>query len=525
VTAFRQADRDHAQEALMWDAIVIGSGIGGLAAAAALGKRGQRVLLLEQHTVPGGQTQTFRRQGWVFATGVHYLSGVGPQPGGAGQFGRLLAWLGDGALSFAPCANPYDIVRLPGFEFGIPHPESAYQAALLERFPGERAAIERWFEASRAARKAAFTLMALHSMPPWLAAGLRLLRGGEAEQWRRHTLADELAKITHPQLRAVLGARWGDYGAPPATAPFVEHAMVAHAYDAGAYYPVGGPARIAQALLPAVSAAGGELRLGAEARRILLEGGRAAGVEFVQDGATRTERARHVISDIGAANTLACLDQGVAPEWRAELRRLAPGPGFVALYIGLEGDLAALGASSANHWIYESDDIGRLWQQPADEDAPGVFVSFPSLKDPDWKGPPTAEVLALADPRAFAPWLDAPAGRAPDADYAAFKDWVAARLLGQFQRHFPALAPAVRFHEAATPLTQRRFVRAQGGAMYGLEMSAERLGSDAVRLRTPVPGLLLAGQDVAGPGVPAAFMAGLMAAATVDGALWREMGR
>jgi len=91
----------------MWDAIVIGSGIGGLAAAAALGKRGRKVLVLEQHTVAGGQTQTFRRHDWVFATGVHYIGGVGPHPGEAGQFGRPLAWLSDGALQFAPCANPY----------------------------------------------------------------------------------------------------------------------------------------------------------------------------------------------------------------------------------------------------------------------------------------------------------------------------------------------------------------------------------------------------------------------------------
>lgn len=161
----------------MWDVIVIGSGIGGLAASAALGKRGKRVLVLEQHSVAGGQTQTFRRHGWEFATGVHYLGGVGPHAGGEGQFGRLLAWLTGGELHFTPCANPYDIVRLPGFEFGIPHPEAAYRAALLLRFPGEQGAIEHWFLACQDARKAAFTLMALHSLPSWIAAGLRLLRG------------------------------------------------------------------------------------------------------------------------------------------------------------------------------------------------------------------------------------------------------------------------------------------------------------------------------------------------------------
>ena len=256
----------------MWDVIVIGSGIGGLAAAAALSKRGKRVLLLEQHSVAGGQTQTFRRQGWEFATGVHYLGGVGPHAGREGQLGRLLTWLSDGALQFAPCANPYDIVHLPGFEFGIPHPEAAYRAALLVRFPREQAAIDRWFQASDDARKAAFTLMALHGLPSWAAMGLRLLRGKQAQAWARHTLADEMARIAHPQLRAVLGARWGDYGASPATAPFAEHALVTGSYDAGAYYPVGGPARFAQTLLPAVLAAGGECRLGADVRRILVDG-------------------------------------------------------------------------------------------------------------------------------------------------------------------------------------------------------------------------------------------------------------
>ncbi len=121
-------------------------------AAAALGKRGKRVLVLEQHHMPGGQTQTFRRQDWVFPTGVHYLGGVGPHAGPEGQFGRLLSWLADGDLAFAPLANPYDIVQLPGFEFGIEYPEATFRDALLRRFPDERPAIDGWFEASAQAR-------------------------------------------------------------------------------------------------------------------------------------------------------------------------------------------------------------------------------------------------------------------------------------------------------------------------------------------------------------------------------------
>jgi all-trans-retinol 13,14-reductase len=198
---------------------------------------------------------------------------------------------------------------------------------------------------------------------------------------------------------------------------------------------------------------------------------------------------------------------------------------FLSLYVGLEGDIAAAGASTANRWIYASDDVGRLWRDAADEDAPNLFVSFGSLKDPAHDGPPTAEVLAIAAPGACARWLGGNDGAAPDADYAAWKDWVADRLLAQFVRHFPALRPMVRHHELATPLTQRRYTRTPDGSMYGLELSGARLTSPALDVRTPLPGLLLAGQDVFGPGVPAAFMSGMVAAASVEPALWRELRR
>jgi all-trans-retinol 13,14-reductase len=507
---------------MMWDAIVIGSGIGGLSAAAALAKRQRRVLVLEQHAVAGGLTQTFRRQDWTFAPGVHYVAGVGPQAGPEGQFGRLLAWMSDGALNFTACANPYDIIHLPGFEFGISHPESAYREALGQRFPEQRAQIAGWFDSCEAARRGAMTLFALHSMPAWMAWGLRLWRGAQAERWAYHSLADELAKIDDPLLRAVLGSRWADHGAPPAQAPLVIHALVTGVYNAGSYYPVGGPARFAQTLVPVIEGAGGEVRLQADVRRILSDGHQACGVEFESRGERRREHSRHVISAMGVANTVACLDAGTAASWQQSIRTLAPGISYLSLFIGLEGDIAGAGASTANHWIYESEDIGAVWRNPADEDAPGIFVSFPSLKDPSSPGAPTAEVVAVVDAAAFAPWL-AQTDPTRTEEYLAFKAWVEERMLGQFLRHFPALKPMLRFHELSTPVTQQHFVRSPDGAMYGIEMTAERLTSPLLHVRTPLPGLLLAGQDVTSPGVPGAFMGGLMAAASIEPALWRQL--
>jgi all-trans-retinol 13,14-reductase len=164
-----------------------------------------------------------------------------------------------------------------------------------------------------------------------------------------------------------------------------------------------------------------------------------------------------------------------------------------------------------------------VWQAPADEDAPALFVSFPSLKDPSHQGKHTAEVVAPCDGRAFERWLPLAAGDRPEP-YRALKAQAEQRLLGQFRHHFPALAPLLRFHELSTPVTQQQVVRSPGGAMYGLEMSAARLASPALGVRTPVPGLLLAGQDVSGGGIQAACISGLLAAAAVEPSLLRQLG-
>jgi len=499
--------REHA----VWDAIVIGSGISGLTAAAALSRRGRRVLVLEQHVVAGGLTQTFRRGGWTFATGVHYLSGAGP----GGHLAKLLSTLGARPVEFAPSANPYDLIRLPGFEFGIEHPESAYRAALHARFPVERTAIDAWFDEMAAARRAAMTLFVSRGLPAWAGHGLRWVRGHAIGRHAERTVAEALADVRDPLLRAVLGARGGDYGCRPSTAPVLEHALVTGSYDEGAWYPVGGPARIAEALVPAVEAAGGEVRLGTEVHSIRVADGRVEGVGWRRGGETGFERASHLISTIGLHGTVGALGAAAPAGWAREARALEPGLASIALYLGLEGDVAAAGASSANVWIHEDTDVDRVWHAPADEDAPALFVSFPSSKDPAHAGLPTAEVLAFCETGAFAPWLGAGAAE-PDESYRALKDWIEARLLAQFARHFPALAPMVRLHELSTPVTQARYVRTPEGSTYGLEMSAARLRSPALDVRTPVGGLLLAGQDVGGAGVHPSAISGVLAAAAID---------
>jgi all-trans-retinol 13,14-reductase len=231
-----------------------------------------------------------------------------------------------------------------------------------------------------------------------------------------------------------------------------------------------------------------------------------------------------VISDIGIHNTLRLLPSGeVDYEWARDALAIEPSIGYVGLYLGFEGDIAAHGATTANEWIYESWNVDSLWRSPLIEpEAPMLFVSFPSLKDPSHDPGPqqkhTCEIVAFVDPDAFTPWEreGMKRGDPRDPGYLELKENIEHILLAQFARHFPRLAPMVKFVASSTPVSVATYTGAEHGAMYGLSTSPARFLSDALRPRTPIGGLFLAGQDACCPGVTGALMGGLMAAVAAE---------
>jgi len=90
------------------DAIVIGSGIGGLSTAALLARAGKRVLVLEQHQIAGGCTHTFRIRGDEFSAGIHYVGEM--QTDSLRKF--YLDQISDGQIIWAPLEQEYDVIHL-----------------------------------------------------------------------------------------------------------------------------------------------------------------------------------------------------------------------------------------------------------------------------------------------------------------------------------------------------------------------------------------------------------------------------
>jgi all-trans-retinol 13,14-reductase len=509
----------------IWDAIVIGSGIGGLACAAALAKYNHRVMVLEQHHTAGGLTHTFSRNGFTFNVGVHYLSDMGP----AGQAAEYIRWLSNDTIRMASLGPVYDIIHFPGgFQLQLSRPEAALKLDLKEKFPNSAMEIDHYFDALREAQQAGHEAFALRAMPEPLAKLYRLWKGRHIEKWCERTTGAVLNEfIGDPKLRAVLASQWGLYGGLPQESCFAIHAVVIRDFFNGAYYPVGSPSVFASALSKTIEQAWGEVEVNTRVTSLIFEENQVVGVRLA-DGAEY--RGAQVVSDIGVRNTIEHLlpDPWRHSEWAQETLSLQPSLAYIGMYLGFEGDISANGASVSNHWIYETWDPDQaIWEDPcAQALAPCLYVSFPSLKDPVHDPGPyqrhTAELLAFTRWDAFAKWADSEIGKRPEG-YEVCKAKIEANLLTQFGKHFPALVPLIKHHEISTPLTFTDLTGAQQGAMYGLEVTPRRFLSLGLNCKTPIPGLFLSGQDVGSPGVHGAMMGGILAAAAIDHRLFSRL--
>jgi all-trans-retinol 13,14-reductase len=172
-------------------------------------------------------------------------------------------------------------------------------------------------------------------------------------------------------------------------------------------------------------------------------------------------------------------------------------------------------------WIYpgyEHDRNVSAYLADGENEFPGVFVSFPSARDPLWEqghpGTATLEAITMAPYEWFEQWKERPWKKRGE-DYERFKQRLSARLLASVEEHVPAIRGKIDYHELSTPLSTRDLVNYPLGEMYGIEHSPSRFQQKWLQPRTPIRNLFLTGQDITTVGVTGALLAGLLTASVV----------
>ena len=504
------------QETTDFDAVVIGSGMGGLTTAALLAcAEAKRVLVLERHWRAGGFTHTFSRPGgYRWDVGVHYVGADLVRPGMGRDVFRVAT---GGDIAWTRMPEPFERLVFPGFEHEL-HGGGAGRFAddLARAFPAEASGIRAYLGDVRRAASA-MTVLGMRGTTPRPAAAIaRALFAGRLRLARRTTGEVLAARFRDERLRAILGARWGDHGLPPARSAFFSHAVITGHYLDGGYYPEGSAARIAEGAQRVIEAAGGAVRVRAEVETILVERGRAVGVRLA--GGEQI-RARVVVSDAGARATfLKLLPPEVPIPFRDALRGAERGMAHVSLYVGLSASPERLGVRGENFWIHDALDQDELWARRGGVirgDVSHVYLSFPSMKDPGMRAH-TAEIVTAVRAADFAPWAGAE-WRRRGPEYEAVKERIADAMLELVERRLPGFRALVAYRELSTPLSTEKFTGHPAGEIYGIPWTPARLDMDFLQPRTPVAGLFLTGADALFLGVTGAAMSGLMTAAAVVG--------
>ena len=504
----------------VWDYIVIGSGMGGMTSAAMLAKLGKRVLVIEQHYVPGGFTHMFKRPGYRWDVGVHAVGEVTERS----VTGRLLSRLTDGKLKWASLGNVYDEFHFPdGVRIDFPDNPAEFRSNLIDAFPDEAKAIDAYLHEVREVSGGMRSYYLARTLPPSLSSITDRLLASRAHRALEMNTGEVLARLTtNPRLRTLFAAQWGYYGSPPSRSSFAIQALVVKHFLHGGFYPVGGAQRIAECLLQTVADAGGWTRIATDVEQIVIDNGRATGVRL-RGG--EVIRARRVVSAAGVLSTVKRLLPAEYHDkpWVRSVESLRPAPAHVCLYLGFKGDIRAAGAGAANQWFYETwQSEEEAWDVSNPDKlnrAPILYCSFPSLKDPQHDPGPdqrhTGEIVTFVPWELFEPYRQLP-WKKRGADYEAFKAKIAARMLEQFFEHRPALKPLLDYAELSTPVSTDHFVRPVAGSIYGIEPTPERFRNSSLRPRSPIPGLFFSGSDIATVGVIGAMMGGVLCAASAE---------
>ncbi len=505
-----------------YDAIVIGSGLGGLTTAALMAKAGKRVLVLERHYTAGGFTHSFRRRGYEWDVGVHYIGDVHKPHS---PMRRVFDTITDGQLQWAKMDAVYDSMLIQDQRYDYHAGAGPFRAGLLQHFPKAGRDIDAYLQHVRRASQA----VPGHFGPRLLPA---LLQGAASAAVRRLS-GDYFARTTHdvlsectrdPKLASVLAGQWGDYGTPPKQSSFAMHALVAQHYLDGANFPVGGASQIARHIIPVIEASGGAVLVNAEVDNVLLQRGRVCGVRMRNGDELSCAQ---VISAAGVHTTFSRLLPGAAAQESGLLEKVQRLPRSIAhlgLYVGLKGSREMLGLSQSNLWVYRDYDhdasLARFLQAP-NMDFPVKYLSFPSAKDPAWAShypdKSTIDVIAPAPWSWFKRWTDTP-WKQRGAEYDDYKQQLSERLLDEIYKQVPQTRGHVDHVELSTPLSTAHFSNYSGGELYGLEHSPYRFAQRWLTPRTPIKGLYLTGQDILFCGVGSALMSGVLTASAVLGA-------
>lgn len=484
------------------DAVVIGSGFGGLLCGVILSREGFDVCVVEKGRKAGGCLQNFTRNGLVFDTGVHYLGSLddGQVLNTLFRYAGLIGDVGFKRLD----ADGYDTMTFldSGAEYRHAVGYDRFVGSLSADFPAERENIARYAEKIRAINDS-FPLNNL-IMPESAAPDMSIFS---------KSVSDFLKSVTSDKrLRDVLAGTNMLYAGVADKTPMFIHALVMHSYIMSAYKVIGGSEKIADILADEIRANGGTVILNAEVTGMTQ--GSDGNLESVTLSDGTVIEGKNFIANIHPAAVAAMMDPSrVRKTYIERMKSLENTISVFAVYAAMkEGALPAL---NTNHYCYRSDNV---WLADTYDDKrwpEGFFLSStPQTRDEESSRAVT--ILGYMKYEETEKWEGTRIGRRGD-DYDEFKNVKREKMLDLVEKKFPSFRNGIEGVWTSTPLTYRDYTATARGSMYGIFHDCTDFMKAHVTHKTKIPNLFLAGQNASLHGIFGVAVSSLLTCGSLIG--------
>ena len=418
-----------------YDVIVLGAGIAGLICGTFLAKSGKKVLIIEQHSIPGGYCTSFKRKGFIFDAAVHHIGGCGKWS----VVGRCLKAL-DINIKFLQL-DPMDSINFPSFSVDIPAEIDDYVDLLKKRFPSESEKLSLFFKEFIGMYRATFSTKR-HKM---------LIK------YQDFTYKEMLDSFfTDEQLKMVLSAQWGYIGSPPHEVSAIGMCqMLVNYLKDGAYSPVGGTQKFADTITQKFIDYGGHIMLSSRVEKLLTE-------DNITKGVT-TEKGDEIAADIFVSNidpkqTFLCLmeENSVEETYLRKIKTMKESVSFFLLYLGLDN---RIDLKSLKRGFYHTSNSTSI------SDNDWFYISVPTDVDSSLAPDNKQIISVVASSRDNYDDID---------DWAAYKDKMKKYTINYLENLVPDIQGHIEVIDAATPKTLHRYTNNSKGAAYGWAVTVDQ---------------------------------------------------
>ena len=477
---------------MKYDVIIIGSGFGGLVCGHILSKQGKNVLLLERQAQPGGCIQSYRRDGMAFDTGLHYVGGLAE-----GQtMHRLFDTIGLMRLPWYHLdPKGFDLVTIGGDTFALAEGYDAFVDTLAASFPQEREALRKYIDMLRLTQE-----LDLGS------ADANALQTAGAYEWLTTTFHD-------PLLVNVLSGNALKMELRRESLPLFTFAHGQSSYVQSSWRLQGDGNMIVRSLTDDITHYGGTIRCRAEVEELIEKNGRIVAARC-RNG--ETYEGDIFISDVHPTLTFSWIRQSevLKKMFRRRMASLENTFGmFTASLTIKEGTLPYF---NHNKFVYSRPNVWTFYdEREKNGDIGGVMISCRVPED----GNSYTRQIDLMTPMPWEQcktWEDSRLFRRSHA-YNTWKEETYARCLALAETVVPELGAAVEQHYTSTPLTYRDYTLTPFGSAYGVRKDYRNLMMTMLSPRTPLPNLLLTGQNIILHGLEGVAMTALHTSAAILG--------